>query len=167
MKEIHPRQIKRGLKELRLVAVAVILLGIFTVEQTRKIPAVQGFVVVSPQVFPTIVSVGLLLLGIFLFIRTTIKPDENLGKQIVQTGETDWLTVILIIIVLSLYPWVFSSLGYIIGTSLFFPVVARILGSTKTQTDFIAGGILSIIIYFGFTHFLGVRLPSGILDFIL
>jgi putative tricarboxylic transport membrane protein len=41
-----------------------------------------------------------------------------------------------------------------------------VLGSRRTARDVIIGVVLSVVIYFGFTRLLGVRLPVGLLDLI-
>jgi putative tricarboxylic transport membrane protein len=55
------------------------------------------------------------------------------------------------------------GLGYIVATALFIPLTARTLGSRSPVRDVIAGVGIGIVVYFGFTEFLGVRLPAGIL----
>jgi putative tricarboxylic transport membrane protein len=55
------------------------------------------------------------------------------------------------------------GLGYIVATGLFLPITARIMGSRSPVRDVLAGFGIGIVIFFGFTEFLGVRLPAGIL----
>ena len=59
------------------------------------------------------------------------------------------------------------GLGYVLATGLFLPATARILGSRSPIRDTVAGFAIAIVIYIGFTQFLGVRLPAGILDLAL
>ena len=51
-----------------------------------------------------------------------------------------------------------------VATTLFLPAAARILGSRNLVRDVTVGLVLAVVVYFGFTEFLGVRLPAGVLD---
>jgi putative tricarboxylic transport membrane protein len=60
-----------------------------------------------------------------------------------------------------------DGLGYVVATALFLPVTAWILGSRSPIRDLVVGVGLAVAVYIGFTEFLGVRLPAGILGLVL
>jgi putative tricarboxylic transport membrane protein len=154
----------RSLLGPRITAGFVLALGLLVAYQTTLIRKGRGFTVVGPRVFPLLVAVGLIALGVIFLIRTTIRPDEDLAEQAAsEESVTHWPTIGLIAAALVVYPFALSFLGYILGTTLFFPVVARILGSKRTIRDLIIGIVVSVVIYVAFTRFLGVRLPAGLL----
>ena len=152
----------------RLVAGVLIALGILIFYETLQVRSPQGFSPIGPRFVPLVVSVGLVALGLTLLVRTTLRPDRALA---VRCGEQEaaahWPTVGLIGAVLIGYAVVLAPLGYLVATALFVPLAARVLGSTHPVRDVVTGSALALVIYFGFTEFLGVRLPAGILDAVL
>jgi putative tricarboxylic transport membrane protein len=101
-------------------------------------------------------------------LRTTVLPDIALAEQAAdEATKTHWPAVGWTGLALVLYALALNPLGYVLATSLFFPVVARILDSRKPGRDLIIGVGLSLVIYITFTRFLGVRLPAGLLGGIL
>ena len=158
----------RALFGLRLAALVVMILGGVTLTQVTHIRTGAGFIVVGPRVFPTIVGIAVLLLGILFFLRTTVQPDHDLISEVTtEEASTDWTTIVLTFLALVVYATLLKPLGYALATGLFFPVVARILGSARLVRDVIVGMALGLVIYLSFTQILGVRLPAGLLAGIL
>ncbi len=158
----------RALFGLRLAALVVILLGGVILTQVPHIGTGAGFIVVGPRVFPTVIGIGVLLLGILFLLRTTFQPDRDLIAEVeAEETSTDWATIILTFLSLVVYAALLKPLGYALATGLFFPAVARIFGSTRLGRDVIIGVILGLVIYLSFTQILGVRLPAGLLAGIL
>lgn len=125
----------------------------------------------GPGVFPLAVAIGLAALAAVLVLRTTIFPDIELGEQAAaEEAMTHWPTVASVSAALVVYVFALRGLGYILATTLFFAAGTWILGSRGrivTARNLVIGLLLSSVIYIGFTRFLGVRLPAGLLDFIL
>lgn len=158
----------RALFSLRLAALTVIILGGIILTQVPQIGTGAGFIVVGPRVFPTAVGIGVLILGLLFLMRTTVLLDNDLVAEVTtEEAATDWLTTILSLLSLVAYASLLHPLGYTLATALFFPVVGRILGSTRLRRDIIVGVALGLIIYLAFTRVLGVRLPAGLLTGIL
>ena len=159
--KVEPR---RGLLGLRLVAAALLGFSLIALVQVFEIRQGAGYSAVGTTFFPLVVVIGLLLFSAILFLRTTILLDRDLAEQAAaEEAATHWLTVGLTAMVLTLYAFALRPLGYVVATSLFFPGVARVLGSRRPARDFIVAVVLSLIIYVSFTRFLGVRLPAGVL----
>jgi len=154
----------RALFGLRLAALVVISLGGVILTQVPHIGTGAGFIVVGPRVFPNVVGIGVLLLGILFFLRTTVQPDRALIAEVAsEEATTDWITIILTFLTLVIYAALLKPLGYALATGLFFPIVARIFGSTRLLRDVFIGVTLGLVIYLSFTQILGVRLPAGLL----
>jgi len=153
----------------RLAALVILGIGVVALTQAIAIREGAGYSVVGPRFFPLVAAAGLLLLGIGFLIRTTpLYPDHELAEQAaVEEQTTHWPTVLLVVAVLVIYVFALGPLGYPLATALFFPVVARILGSRHLLRDLLTGVLLGFFIYFTFTRFLGVRLPAGVLAGIL
>ena len=152
----------------RVVAGVLIALGVLIFYETLQVRSPQGFSPVGPRFVPLVVSLALAALGLALLVRTTLRPDRALA---VRCGEQEaaahWPTCGLIGAVLIGYAVALAPLGYLVATAVFVPLAARVLGSGHPVRDILTGTALAVVIYFGFTEFLGVRLPAGILDPIL
>jgi putative tricarboxylic transport membrane protein len=163
-----PANSARALFSLRAVALTVIVLGGVILTQVSQIGTGAGYIVVGPRVFPTVIGVGILVLGLLFLLRTTLLLDNDLVDDVAtEEATTDWRTTILSLLSLVAYATLLHPLGYALATALFFPVIGRILGSTRLRRDMIVGMALGLVIYLAFTRVLGVRLPAGLLTGIL
>jgi putative tricarboxylic transport membrane protein len=163
-----PAYSARALFGLRLAALTVVSLGGIILTQVSQIGTGAGFIVVGPRIFPTVVGIGLLVLGLLFLLRTTVLLDRDLVAEVTtEEATTDWSTTILALLSLVAYASLLHPLGYTLATALFFPVAGRILGSTRLRRDIVIGLALGLAIYLIFTRVLGVRLPAGLLTGIL
>ncbi len=157
-----------GLWGARLAAFFVLFLGGLTLTQVSKIGTGAGFIVIGPRIFPMIVGIGLLGLGFFLLLRSTVVPDVDFITDVAaESAATHWPTTLLAMLSLVVYALLLAPLGYALATGLFFPVAARILGSKHLLRDIFVGLVMGFTIYLVFTQVLGVRLPAGLLTGIL
>jgi putative tricarboxylic transport membrane protein len=163
-----PASSARALLGLRLAALTVIILGGIILTQVSRIGTGAGFIVVGPRIFPMVVGVGILVLGLLFLLRTTVLLDNDLVAEVTaEEATTDRSTTILSLLSLVAYASLLHPLGYTLATALFFPIIGRILGSTRLRRDIIVGVALGLVIYLTFTRVLGVRLPAGLLTGIL
>ena len=162
----------------RLVAFALVAGAALLIYQALQILQGGGYSVVGPGTFPLAVAIGLLVLGLAFALRTTFWPDRDLAHRAVdEEVASHWPTVGRAVGLLVAYglalngfklgPLAVPGLGFVVATSLFIPGAARALGSSALLRDALVGVGLAVVIYIGFTQYLGVRLPPGILDGIL
>jgi putative tricarboxylic transport membrane protein len=175
----EPRAVQESsLTGPRVLAVVLLVLAVVLIVSALGIARGGGYSVIGPGTIPLIVAIGLLVLGVIFAVRTTIRPDVGLAEQAAEEEfACHWPTVGLIALALfgyalaldgfALGPIDVPSLGYIPATGIFLPLTARILGSRSLLRDVLAGLGIAVVVYFGFTEFLGVRLPGGILDLVL
>ncbi len=167
-----------GLLGPRIVAIVLLALAALLIFSTLGITRGGGYSVIGPATIPLVVSIGLLVLGAIFALRTTVLPDTDLAVQAAEEERaTHWPTVGFTAIALVGYalaldgfeigPLKVPGLGYIVATGLFLPLAARILGSRSLIRDLIVGFGIAVVVYIGFTQFLGVRLPAGILGPVL
>jgi putative tricarboxylic transport membrane protein len=148
----------------RVAAGLLIAGGLFLLYHAFQIGSVRGYSVVGPSIMPIVVSLGILALGILLALRTTAWPDRDLGRSVAEEEvATHWPTTGLLAALLVAYAFALAPLGYIVATALLLPVSARLLGSRHLVRDVAIGIGLSIVVFIGFTRFLTIRLPEGIL----
>lgn len=159
---------RRGLLESRLAGLAVIGLGLLSLLGATQVGSGAGYVAVSPSVMPAFIGVGLVALGSLLLLRATVRPDLDLARHVAaEAAQTEWATTILTLTALIAYALSLGQLGYVLATTWFIPVVARILGSRRPGRDVAVAVVLAVVVYIAFTQFLGVRLPAGLLGPIL
>lgn len=158
----------------RLVAAALIGFAAVLIVSATGIARGGGYSVVGPATFPLAAAIGLLVLGAVFALRTSVAPDMDLGTRAAdEEAVTHWPTLGLALAALIVYalaldgfdigPLEVPGLGYIVATTLFLPLTARILGSRAPVRDVVVGLGIALLVYFSFTELLGVRLPDGIL----
>jgi len=152
----------------RLIGGALLILGLFILLQTFQIGPSRGFSPVPPNAMPTVVAVGIILLAVIFLARVTVRPDADLGVRAAREDEvTHWPTAGLLAGILIAYAFALAPVGYPVATALLVPGVARVLGSRSVIRDLLVGTTLGLLVWFGFTQLLGVRLSAGILDVVL
>lgn len=162
----------------RIAAAILLVLAAALIVSALGIARGGGYSVIGPATAPLAVAIGLLVLAAIFAVRTTLRPDVDLAEQAAaEEVACHWPTVGLVALALlgyalaldgfALGPVDVPSLGYIPATAIFLPLTARILGSRSLLRDGLAGLGIAIVVYFGFTEFLGVRLPPGPLDLII
>jgi putative tricarboxylic transport membrane protein len=167
-----------GLLGPRIAGVALLALGAVLIVSALGITRGGGYQLIGPATVPLVVAIVLLVLAAAFTLRTTVWTDTDLAERAAEEERAcHWITVGLIGLVLVGYalaldgfrlgPIDLPGLGYVIATGLFLPLAARILGSRSPIRDIVAGFGIGIVVYIGFTQFLGVRLPAGILGLIL
>lgn len=167
-----------GLFGPRLAATALLALAAVLIVSALGIAAGGGYSVIGPATIPLVVAIVLLVLAAIFALRTTVLPDTDLAATAADEARaTHWPTIGLVAITLtgyalaldgfSLGPLAVPGLGYVVATGIFVPLVSKILGSRSLIRDVTVGFAIAIVVYIGFTEFLGVRLPAGILGLLL
>jgi putative tricarboxylic transport membrane protein len=138
-------------------------LAIAVLAATTAIRSPEGYAVTGPRFAPLVVGIFLAILAVLFLARTLIRPDVELAERAAREQRgTDWAPPALVVVALLGYALLMEPLGYVVATTLFFPVVARVLGSRAPARDVIAGLVLGAVLYVAFTQFLGVDLPAGL-----
>lgn len=152
-----------------LVAVAVIALGIVILWQTgdvRDTPTAT----VSARLFPRIIGVGTLLIGAWYAIEILrgggTAPSAD-TEDVDPTLPTDWAAVGMLGVALIAYLLLIESAGFIIASAALFVVATFGMGSRRYVRDIAIGILLAVVVYYGFSEFLNVRLPAGLLEGVL
>jgi putative tricarboxylic transport membrane protein len=116
---------------------------------------------VGPRVFPILVAAGLGIAGVLTLINVRRKDFP------VAEGDTDWRAVGIMALGLFVHLNILKPLGFIPAGLALFMAVSLALGSRKYLRDGLIGLALVSLAYIGFTQFLGLQLPAGILQGIL
>ena len=167
-----------GLLGPRIAAAVLLGASVLLIVSALGIVSVTGYTVIGPGTFPLVVAAGLAVLSAAFLLRTTVMPDLELAEHAaLEERVTHWGTVGLTAAALVVYALAMDGvrlggldvpgLGFVVATALFLPITARILGSEAWVRDTVAGIVLALVLYFGFTEYLGVRLPAGLLGLVL
>lgn len=153
-----------GMWQLRLTALCVVALGALVLWQTFTIPEGAAYAAVGPRALPLVVGAGLFVAGILFLLSATVFPDAYLvARARTEAALTHWPTPTLLGGLLVAYALLMPVLGYIIATAAFVPGGARVLGSRAPVRDSVVGVIIAVALYIGFSGYLGIRLPDGLL----
>jgi putative tricarboxylic transport membrane protein len=143
----------------------LVLLGlaVAVLVSTTTIRSPEGWDATGPRFIPLLVGVWLLVLSLLFLARTAVRADVDLGERAAREADvTEWRTPAGIVAALLAYALLMGPLGYVVATALFFPVVARLLGSRSPVRDVLVGAGLGLVLFVAFTQFLGVDLPAGL-----
>lgn len=148
----------------RLTALLVFAVGVVVLVGAFGIDSGQGYQAVGPQVFPLIVGAGTALFGAIALVRSFLGADRAEVEQAEEEAEaTHWPAVLALAGALFGYAALLLPLGFWQTSTVFFAVVARVLGSRRLVRDLLIGLVLGLAVYFLFDRVLGVSLPPGIL----
>jgi putative tricarboxylic transport membrane protein len=155
-------------------ACAGIVLAVFVLLQAGAMESTSTFAKVPPNIFPIMVGVGLLIVGVWLLVNALrgerAEPaaeedaDPDAPTNIVALGFVGGGLLLQILLI--------NLLGFVLTSSLMFAATAQGFRSIETKarvrafgTDMLIGVVLSVVAYLGFTRGLGLQLPAGILPF--
>jgi putative tricarboxylic transport membrane protein len=122
---------------------------------SMRVPPIHAKV--GPRVFPIIVSCALAVAGAFLLWRA------GTGRFAEEEAETDWGAVGIMAAGLVLHMNLLRPAGFIISGIVLFLSVTLAFGSQRYMRDAIVAVLVVTAAYMGFTKFLGLQLPAGLL----
>jgi len=159
----EPAPVRRSWRGPRAWGLLLLGIAIAVLISTTTIRSQEGYAATGPRFAPLLVGLFLLVLALLFLARTLVHPDSELGERAArEQAATEWTRPALIVACLLGYALLLEPLGYIVATTLFFLPVARVLGSRSPVRDAIVGFALALVLFVGFTEFLGVDLPAGL-----
>ena len=114
-----------------------------------------GYATVGPRAFPLAIGIGLAAVA----LRIGLRP----GRQGDPDGLADWRAAGPSALCFLLYAVLLEPAGYLLATTAFIAVEARLLGSRRWRRDLAASIVVAASVYALFGSLLGIRLPPGIL----
>jgi putative tricarboxylic transport membrane protein len=140
-----------------VVAAAVLILGLLMAFGTTQLPEATGYAKVGPRLMPTIVSGGLILLGLLLLKEAWFGGFKDVDEA---AAAFAWISGSMILNGILMVP-----AGFIIAGTLMFVMAARGFGSARWLKNGVVGAGLAAVTYAFFNYGLGLNLPSGLLPF--
>ena len=157
----------RGLAE-SIVVIFLAALGIADAWKLSNLVRAGGTFhdVIGPDRYLGAISVGLLICAVWNLVAVLksrklpqAKNEEKEGSQIKR--------VVLVVFLLFAYTFAIPVLGYLLATSIFFPVIYFIFGVRPWPKSIIVGLITAALFYAIFAYFAEMPLPKGLLENIL
>lgn len=147
-------------REDTLVGAAVVALALLVGWLTWSTPANTVYARVGPSVFPWIITVLLLLLGLALVLEGLRGGwSAALDEPAIQWRQLGWLALGLLLNLALIKP-----AGFILASTALFALTARAFGSARILRDAPIGFALAALAYFGFDRLLGYRIGSGLVE---
>ena len=142
-----------------------IVLGVFVGSYSYHI-GLEKFLDPGPGMFPFILSLVVLLLGICKLVKElpSIKPNRKQPEQKEEQSPFENPgKIIVLTAILFAYTFIVEPLGFLLTTFLAMVLLLRVAGYKQWVRIVSYATIISVLTYFGFTY-LGTKLPAGILD---
>lgn len=145
---------------------SLFLVSLVVFWDTHRLVIPDNNIAVSPRTFPYIVATVLLLASIgvvFEVLRGRAATPEG-----VEPGEpfqrADFKTMGIIIASIGLHVFLLERTGYIISAAISFWGVAYAFGAKRMLRLGLFSLIFATLVYFSFTTFLDIQLPTWVLE---
>ncbi|GEM_PF-1232072 len=141
--------------EMIIFSLLIIFSSYFLYEALRlpKLP----WVVIGPEVWPSILLIGIIISCISAIIYRYIKKNYYRPPKLGRSGLSRVLTTIVFVVV---YALVFEYVGFFISTLVLIPTYLKFL-RVKTLTSLLVGFIFAMLALLLFPVFLLIPLPRG------
>ena len=146
-----------------LVAAGVLAFGVALLYGTTLLPAATGYAKVGPRLMPTIVSGGLILLGLVLLKEALFGGFRGVDETEAAATPTDWRAIAWISAAIIANGVLMVPVGFVLAGTVLFVLAARGFGNKDWVKNAIIGLIIAVVTYAFFNYGLGLGLPRGIL----
>jgi hypothetical protein len=147
------------------LGIFLILLAIAAYLETLSYP-------INSAYFPQFILMVLFLLGMATVFKELVRLKRSKDSRVAKALEADakvafWKNtifrkVMMMVVSALLYMVVMSYIGFFVTTSIYLPVMMRLLGIQKLRTIILSSGLVVFFIYLIFVAFLCVPFPEGI-----
>jgi putative tricarboxylic transport membrane protein len=143
------------------VGLALALIGIGLFLSAQEIEISPAVVLLGPRLFPSIVALGLILLGALTVASALAGSREVQAEPDVPKPENDWPAFLTALAGPILFLLTVEALGFAVAAALLFASVARAFGSRRPLVDLALGLVIGAVILTVFSYGLGLVLPAG------
>lgn len=143
------------------VGLALALVGIGLFLSAQEIEVSPAVVLLGPRLFPSIVALGLILLGALTVASALAGSREVQAEPEVPKPENDWPAFLTALTGPILFLLTVETLGFAVAAALLFASVARAFGSRRPLLDLALGLVIGAVILTVFSYGLGLVLPAG------
>lgn len=155
----------------KITAVAALVLGAGYLILARAIPDRVFFDPVGPRIFPTLVAIGIIACGVSLLwpvmmratAGTTLVREGTEATQPRESEASRLASVLILASVILVYALLVEPVGYIITTTALLLLISSYFNRGRHLQNVAVSVLMTLAIYFGFTEFLRIGLPRGLL----
>ena len=131
-----------------------------------------GYAAVGPRVFPIAIGIALVAVALWTAFRAhgaAGAPSSGPAKARAapapdaDSSAADWRSAAPSTLLFLAYIALIEPLGYLLATTAFIALEARLLGSRRWGRDLLAALAVTVSVYVLFNLVLGLRLPGGLL----
>lgn len=122
---------------------------------------------IGSRAFPVLIAVSIFICGIFLFGSAL-----SGGKRAILDGESNGgdinvavAPIFFVLLLMLAYFWVFRRAGFLLSCFAFVMTFLAVFHPRRPLVNLAVAVLFPLVIYFGFTRLLGLRLAPGILPF--
>ena len=145
-----------------LVGLALVLIGAGLFVNAQDIHVSPAVVLLGPRLFPMIVAIALVVLGVLTILAALFGSREGTTAEgEPHAPENDWPSFLTALSGPVLFLITVEFLGFAVATALLFAAVARAFGSRRPILDLGIGILIGLIILVVFSYGLGLMLPMG------
>ena len=156
-----PRLRPRARREQRNFAIGVLAAGAGYLAAAFLISEPEGgYAAVGPRAFPIGIGIALVAVSAWIAFR---------GHEVAVTSATeaspvpaDWRAAAPSVFLFLAYIVLLETVGYLLTTTAFVALAARLLGSRRWRRDLLAAFVVAVTVYALFSLLLGLRLPPGL-----
>jgi len=157
-------KLKAGAKSELTFVGSLFVLGLIVFWDTWRIELPEINLTISPRLFPYIISILLMSLSTILFIQV-LRGDVAIPEGL-EPGDkiekSDLRSFLIVLSSLFAYLLLIERGGFVIANTVTFIGISYSFGNKNIIKATGIAVLLSTIVYFSFTKFLNVALPSGI-----
>ena len=146
-----------------LVAAGVLAFGAALAYGSTLLPEATGYAKVGPRLMPTIVSGGLILLGLVLLKEALYGGFSGVDESEAAANPTDWRAIAWISGAIIANGILMVPGGFVLSGTLLFVLAARGFGNKAWVKNAMIGLVIAVVTYAFFNYGLGLGLPRGIL----
>lgn len=143
------------------ISLGLIALGAYVLIETQSIAEMQNYSHIGPRLFPHIVGMALILVGSVLGAQALSKGWQSVPLDADGGAAPDYRAAGMITVAVWLHMALIGRAGFIISGIVLFTLVARAFGSRRPVVDMGIAAILLSVVYYIFSHALGLSLPNG------
>jgi putative tricarboxylic transport membrane protein len=148
-----------------VLALGILALGVFFFKGVFDIRVLPSYARVGPRFFPFVVSIGLIICGILLALQAWLgkTPEPQEEENVDIHAPVNVFAIAILSMALLLNVFLMERLGFILSSTLLFFAATLAFGSRQYLRNALWGLGLAVLVFFVFTRFLNLNLPSGIL----
>ena len=121
-----------------------------------------GYAAVGPRVFPIGIGIALVAVALWIALRGNVVASAS-ATHAPPSAPADWRAAAPSVLLFLAYIVLLEPVGYLLTTTAFVALAARLLGSRRWGRDLLASLVVAVTVHALFGLLLGLRLPPGLL----